>query len=162
MKKLTIIFLLIFVSVVKGDVERFSLVKTDSLAIKSEDGSATLRVRLERFERDDLKVIETEGDFSIWHGKRQLPFDVMLTPTMIAGFDLTIDGKIIKVPKNFWNDIGGLELRKLEVDPKRPVKTPDDEFALERFLEEDERSFPKISRTPQGSTVLITWIRSEE
>jgi hypothetical protein len=146
----------------EADIERFSMVKTDSLTIKSEDGTATLRVGVERFNRDELKTVEREGNFSVWHGKRRLPFDVMLIPTMIKDFELTIDGKKVNVPKNFWNDIGGFQLRKVEIDPKRPVITPEDEAALEEFLEENVGTFPTISRTPQGSTILITWARPEE
>lgn len=146
----------------KADIERFSLVQTDSLIIKSEDGSASLRVEIERFDRDQLKTTEAGGDFTVWHGKRQLPFDVLLIPTMIKSLELTIDGKRVRVPKNFWNDIGGFQLKKLVIDPKRPLKTPEDDFALEGFMEENSRSFPTLSRTPEGSTILITWARSEE
>ncbi len=81
---------------------------------------------------------------------------------MIKDFELTIDGKEVNVPKNFWNDIGRFQSKKLVVDPKRPLQTPEDEFEMEQFLSDNSRSFPTISRTPQGSTVLITWVRTEE
>lgn len=145
-----------------ADIERFSLEDTDTLTIKSEDGSATLRVSVERLDRDKIKTVEKGEEFSVWYGKRQMPFDVLLIPTLIKGFDLTIDGKKVNIPENFWKDIGGFQLRKLIVDPKRPVKTPEDEFAVEEFLADNDRSFPTLSRTPQGSTILITWVRPEE
>jgi len=163
MKSVVCAFLFLIAAVsAEADIERFSMVNTDSLTIISDDGTATLRVAVERIDRDELKTVESEGEFSVWHGKRRLPFDVMLIPTMIKNFELTIDGKKVNVPKNFWNDIGGFQLRKLEIDPKRPVTTPEDEAALEEFLEGNLRSFPTISRTPQGSTILITWARPEE
>lgn len=153
---------MIFLSVVKADVPRFSFVDTDALTIKSPDGSSTLHIELERIKREEIKTVKNGDQYTAWHGKRQLPFGVFLTPTLIKKFDLTIDGKKVNIPKNFWDDIGGLPLLKMTVDPKRPIVTDLDKAKAENYRSRPRRGYPTISRTPGGSTVLISWIRPEE
>jgi len=145
-----------------ADLERFTFQETNSLTITSLDGSAILHVEIERLDREKLTITEAQEKIIVRQGKRQLPFDVLLHPTMIKKLQLSIDGKNIPIPKNFWNDIGGLLLQKVTVDPKRPIQTPEDSFHLEAFKETSPHRAPTLSRTPGGSTVLISWVRPEE
>jgi len=77
---------------------------------------------------------------------------------LISSFSLKIDGKKIDISKRFWNDLVGFNLEAIVIN-KKPTN-PDEEWELEKFTNQVWN--PKISRSRDGGTVLISWIRPEE
>lgn len=145
-----------------ADVGPFEREKTDKRTVKSFDGSATLTVSLERFDRKQLRRIDKgEGkEPEVWLGDRQLPSDLLWrTPTMIKSFSLVIDGKNINVPERFWNDLPGMYLEKVIINKK--IKTEEDKLELWYFSIR-QCAGPSITRSANGGTVLISWKRPEE
>ncbi len=145
-----------------ADVAPFERQKTDKNTVSSFDGSAVLTVTLERFKRDQLRRVDKGEDKApeVWFGNRKLPMDLLWrTPTMIKSFDLTIDGKKIPIPARFWNDLPGMYMEKVIVNKR--LKGHEHEFELWYFYK-NKCGGPKISRSANRGTVLISWGRPEE
>ena len=144
-----------------ADVNPFESERTDKLTVVSPDESASLTVTLEEFEIEKLRRVEDrEGNVrEAWLGSRRLPVDLLWRrPTLISSFELRIDGQRVEVPARFWNDLAGLSLEKLIIN--RPVKTEEDEWELEEFVR--QLPGPRVVRSADGGTVLVTWVRPEE
>ncbi|MFK7911239.1 MAG: hypothetical protein AB8F34_11665 [Akkermansiaceae bacterium] len=157
-----LITLLCLGTLAHADVGPFEREKTDKRTVKSFDGSTTLTVSLERFDRKQLRRVDKgrNKEPEVWAGKRQLPSDLLWrTPTMIKSFSLTIDGKKIHVPERFWNDLPGMYLEKVVINKK--IKTEEDKIELWYFSTQ-QCAGPSITRSANGGTVLISWARPEE
>jgi hypothetical protein len=145
----------------RADVNRFEAERTNKLTVVSPDGTAQLTVAMERLDHEKIKRIDKGRDQTpeAWLGKRQLPAGILWhRSTMIQSFDLTIDGKPVKIPARFWNDLPGLDLQKVLINKK--LITHADQWELWNFTQSIAR--PQISRSANKGTVLITWKRPEE
>lgn len=139
----------------------YNLHEVDKIAITSPCGTAKLEVSLMKVKEEDLRV-EKQGENEepkVWLGKRSVSSTILWhRKTLIKSFELTIDGKKVAVPKQFYDDIAGLTIRDIVNNKKG---TEEQEFEKMVFLREViER--PSISRTAGGTTVLISWGRSED
>lgn len=144
-----------------ADETQFETKDVDQLTATSPDGTATLSVSLERIDRDKIRQVSTgkETPPEAWLGKRKLPSGILWrNNTLISSFSLKLDGKKITIPERFWNDLPGLNLRAVVIN-KKPATVRE-----EQELEDLTNSLwtPKVSRSRDGSTVLISWIRPEE
>jgi len=144
-----------------ADVNPFEAERTDKLTVVSADETAQLTVSMERLDREKIKRIDKGRDQEpeAWLGKRQLPSGILWhRSTMIQSFELTIDGKPVKIPARFWNDLPGLDLKKVIINKK--LITEAHQWELWNFSQGIAR--PQISRSANKGTVLITWKRPEE
>ena len=77
---------------------------------------------------------------------------------MLTRFDLTWDGKAMKIPERFWNDLPGFRIETSTLDPEE--LKPDLQWKALQFLERLRQ--PRLSLSAEGGTVLIEWDRPEE
>ena len=146
---------------VSADVGAFETKEVDQNSFTSPDKTAVLSVSLERIDRDKIRQVDMGKNKApaAWIRKRQLPEDVLWRrPTMISAFSLKIDGKKIDIPSRFWNDLVGFNLKAIVVNKKPTNK--DEQWELEKFTKQVWN--PQVSRSRDGGTVLISWIRPEE
>ena len=146
---------------VQADVEPFETEPTNQLTVQSPDGTSSLTVSLERIDKDKIRRVEKgkEQPPEAWLGKRLLPEGILWRrPTVISAFSIKIDGKEIKIPARFWNDIAGFDLKKIVIN-KKPTNG-EERWELGQFM--DQVRNPKITRSRDGGTVMIKWIRPEE
>jgi len=145
----------------QADVGPFETEPTNQLTVKSPDGTSSLTVSLERIDKKKIRKVEKgkEQPPEAWLGERKLPEGILWRrPTLISDFSIKIDGKQIKIPARFWNDIAGFDLKKIVIN-KKPTNG-EERWKLEEFINQVRN--PKISRSRDGGTVMIKWIRPEE
>lgn len=143
-----------------ADANPFETKPTNQHTFTSPDKTAVLEVALERIDRDKIRRVEKgeEQPPEAWLGKRKLPEGILWRkPTLISSFSIKIDGKKINIPARFWNDLAGFDLRKVIVN-KKP--SAEDQWKLDEFINGIRN--PKISRSRDGGTVMVSWIRPEE
>jgi hypothetical protein len=128
----------------------------------TEEGKITLEVELFRpaedevTERQDPDGPDGAVEF-IYQGKVQ-PYPFYPGNTLLKRFDLTWDGKDMKIPERFWNDLPGLRIQTSSLDPEKVP--PEIRWKAEQFLEGLRQ--PRVSLSAEGGTVLIEWERGEE
>lgn len=144
-----------------ADVGAYEREEVNKNTFTSPDKTAVLTVSMERIDRKQIKQVNMGKNKApeAWLGKRKLPSDVLWRrATLLSSFSLKIDGKKVNIPERFWNDLVGFNLHKIVVN-KKPTN-PEEEWELEKFTNSVWN--PKVSRSRDGGTVLISWIRPEE
>ena len=116
------------------------------------DPNVTLRVRIERLNYDE--IIEAADGSRTWRGEKVSAY----SHTVIRAFSLEWDGKTIRIPKRFWEDLGGLEIQEL----KSPRPFGDGTVARSWDQAADWLRRPRVFLSEDGGTILIEWIRSLE
>ncbi|MBK1830733.1 hypothetical protein JIN77_08350 [Verrucomicrobiaceae bacterium R5-34] len=145
----------------QADVGAFESEATKQLTVQSPDKTSQLSVTLEHLDRSQIRQVNKGRNQApeAWVGDRQVPSGVLWRrPTLIRSFTVTIDNKEIKIPARFWNDLAGLELHKIVIN--RAPRNAQESQELEEFR--DSMRNPTISRSRDGGTVMITWVRPEE
>jgi hypothetical protein len=126
----------------------------------TEDGKITLQVELFRPAEDEVTEAKDEnGEFRAYQYKgKDQPYPFHPGSTLLKRFDLTWDGKDVKIPGRFWNDIPGLQIQTSTLDPAK--LRPELRWDAKEFLERLRQ--PRVSLSAEGGTVLIEWDRGEE
>lgn len=96
------------------------------------DRNVTLRVQIERLNYDE--IIEAADGSRAWRGEKVPAY----SHTVIRVFSLEWDGQKIRIPKRFWDDLGGLEIQEL----KSPRPFGDGRVARSGFLVRRWRNHP--------------------
>lgn len=137
-------------------------VNDDALSFKavSDDGQLVLQVELIRVPEEEMtEVTDEKGDHLHYLYKgRKMPYPFHPGCTLLTRFDLTWDGKAMKVPERFWNDLPGLRIQSSPLVPEN--LGPELQWKAEEFLEGLEK--PRLSLSAEGGTALIEWVRPEE
>jgi hypothetical protein len=127
---------------------------------ETEDGKITLQVELIRpAENEVTETKDEKGEFRAYQYKgKDQPYPFHPGSTLLTRFDLTWDGKAMKIPERFWNDLPGLRIETSSLDPEK--LKPELQWKAHEFLERLEQ--PRLSLSAEGGTVLIEWERPEE
>jgi hypothetical protein len=137
-------------------------VTSDALTFKavSDDGKITLQVELIRpAEHEVTEAKDEDGEFRCYQYKgKDQPYPFHPGSTLPTRFDLTWDGKAVKIPDRFWNDLPGLRIETSTLKPE--TLKPELRWEAEEFLGRLDQ--PRVSLSAEGGTVLIEWQRPEE
>jgi hypothetical protein len=140
----------------------YETVTSDALKFKavSDDGKINLQVELIRpAEHEVTEAKDENGEFRSYQYKgKDQPYPFHPGCTLLTRFDLTWDGKAMKIPDRFWNDLPGLRIETSTLNPET-VK-PELRWEAEEFLGRLDQ--PRVSLSAEGGTVLIEWQRPEE
>jgi hypothetical protein len=140
----------------------FETVSTDALKFTAatEDGKITLQVELIRpAESDVTEAKDGKGEHRCYQYKgKDQPYPFRPGVTLVKRFDLTWDGKAMKIPERFWNDLPDLRIEASTLNPE--TLKPELQWKAEQFLERLRQ--PRVSLSAEGGTVLIEWERPEE
>ena len=132
----------------------------DEVTVRSDDGRMALKVKIQRFERDQLSIKEIEKGHEVHAGKERLPQDVVYyQPCLVRGFELSINGKKVEVPERLWKDVAGFSLSKLQKLPKKP--TENQKMMYQMGLE-DPMLMPQIRQSDIDDNYMIIWSRGAD
>ena len=142
-----------------SDRPLFEAEPLNQYSVTSPDGTTVLNVTLKRFDREKIRQVGIGQTAEAWLDDQKVPYELLWRkPTMITSLSLKIDDKKITIPERFWNDLIGLDLNEVVIN-KKPT-TPQERINLANFTEYLWN--PTVSRSRDGGTALITWIRPEE
>jgi len=141
-------------------VDWYGTVSSDTMEFKAEDENIVLHVGLIRPADNEIsEMTDEKGDFRCYSYK-----GVEMHPrfwpgcSLLTRFDLTWNGKAMKIPERFWNDLPGFRIETSTLDPDK--LKPELQWRGTQFLDGLER--PRVSLSAEGGTVLIEWVRPEE
>lgn len=86
----------------------------------ADGGDITLQVELIRPPIEEVTAVKSENGEIIcfqYKGKDQ-PYPFRPGCTVLTRFDLTWDGKAIRIPQRFWNDLPDLRIHTSTLDPE--------------------------------------------
>lgn len=124
------------------------------------DGSVVLQVELFKPAESDIQeALDEKGEHRCYQYKgKDQPYPFRPGVNLIRRFDLTWDGKDMKIPERFWNDLPDLRISTSTLKPE--TLKPELRWKAEEFLEGLRQ--PRASLSAEGGTVLIEWERGEE
>jgi hypothetical protein len=126
----------------------------------SEEGKLILNVNL--ITPADNEVTESrrkKGDFKCFRYQgKDLPSGFYPGSSLVTRFDLTWDGRPVKIPGRFWNDLARLQIETSTLNPEK--LKPELRWKAHGFLEHLKQ--PRVILSAEGGTALIEWDRSEE
>ena len=160
MFKLTLLILTLIAPFIYADGDRVQFSDVNQLRIELKDERVVFEVQLKQFNRDEITEKQNGDEIEAWFGKQKLPVEALYyKPNIIESFKLSIDGKNINIPAFFWNDLSGLYLTEAKILTSNPT---DEDLRSFNDVLRSPRSRPQVSRSDNGSTVLITWARPED
>lgn len=137
-------------------------VTEDALSHKaaSSDGSLVLHVELVKPDDSELTTLDRKDGTSFYQYKGRVLPHPRFWPgcTVLTRFELSWDGKPVKIEDRFWNDLAGLVINTSRLDPAT-VKSAH-RWEAENFLKQLRQ--PRVVISADGGTALIEWERGEE
>lgn len=126
----------------------------------TDDRKITLQVELILPAEDEVTEAKDEkGEFRAYQYKgKDMPERFWPGQSLLTRFDLTWDGKAMKIPERFWNDLPGFRIETSTLTPE--TLKPELQWKAEKFFEGLRQ--PRVSLSAEGGTVLIEWERPEE
>lgn len=110
-------------------------------------------------ESDIKEATDAKGEHLHYLYKDQpQPYPFRPGVNLIRRFDLTWDGKAMKIPERFWTDLPDMRIDTSTLDPEQVP--PNLHWNAKEFLERLRQ--PRVSLSAEGGTVLIEWERPEE
>ena len=143
------------------EAEWHETVNPDALKFQAttDEGRITLQVELIRPGDDQVtETTDADGAVRYRYQGRILPYPFYPGNTLLQRFNLTWDGKAMKIPERFWNDLPGLRIETSSLDPEK--LPPEFRWKAQQFLGRLRQ--PRVSLSAEGGTVLIEWERPEE
>lgn len=137
-------------------------VTSDVMKFRCSDAEDRVVFEVELFqpaESDIKEARDAKGGFLhyLYKDKPQ-PYPFRPGVNLIRRFDLTWEGKAMKIPERFWNDLPDFRIETSTLKPE--TLKPELQWKAEKFLERLRQ--PRVSLSAEGGTVLIEWERPEE
>lgn len=142
--------------------EWYETIDSEVMKFRCSDAEGRVVLHVELFkpaEGDIQEALDEEGEHRCYQYKgKDQPYPFRAGVNLIKLFDLTWDGKDMKIPERFWNDLPDLRISTSTLKPE--TLKPELRWKAEQFLETLRQ--PRVSLSAEGGTVLIEWERGEE
>ena len=140
----------------------YETVTHDVMKFRCSDAEDSVVFEVELFQpvKSDIKEVKDAKGQHLHYLYKDKPQPYGFHPcvNLIRRFDLTWEGKAMKIPERFWNDLPGFRIETSTLRPE--TLKPELQWKAEQFLERLRQ--PRVSLSAEGGTVLIEWERPEE